>query len=105
VFLRYIQQSGVRVDEDGLRSVEELLDDEKSFPEFRSKTKDGMLLKTKDGKLKNKPSWSGYTARYLAEKSKNPLRVAQYDLLFTAWSEEAHGAPGRGAGGSFGPAQ
>ena len=53
-----------------------------------------MFLKTEDGKLKNQPSWSGHTARYLAEKSTNPQRVIQYDVLFTAWSQEAHGTPG-----------
>jgi hypothetical protein len=85
-YLRYVQKkSGAPVDEALSGALDELLDDEKSFPEFRSKTK--------DGKLKNKPSWSGYSARYLAEKSKNPLRVTEYDLLFTEWSEEAHGTP------------
>jgi hypothetical protein len=93
---RYIQKSGrPAAVADALRAVETVLDDEKMFPFFRSKTKDGTL--------KNTGSWSGNKARYLAEKSKNPLRVAQYDVLFSAWSGEAHGTPGAVLAGRLPP--
>ncbi|WP_250442695.1 DUF5677 domain-containing protein [Actinotalea sp. C106] len=47
-----------------------------------------------NGKIAWAQSWSGKTARALAEASDQPLRLNQYELLFTAWSEETHAAPG-----------
>jgi hypothetical protein len=38
-------------------------------------------------------SWSGKTIRKLAEDSPSPLRQDQYRLLYSAWSEQTHGAP------------
>lgn len=39
-------------------------------------------------------SWAGKNTRELAALSSNRLRLDQYTLLFSRWSEEAHGSPG-----------
>jgi hypothetical protein len=83
LILRYQQKSGLPFDEDSLTELEQVLDE--SFPAFRSVSP--------EGKLKKLPSWSGHNTRYLAQKSKNPLREDQYDLMFSTLSEQAHGAP------------
>lgn len=82
--LAYGKSSGRTVDEERLRVLENSLED--SFPEFRSRTS--------KGKLDRKLYWSGRTVRKLAEESPHRLRAHQYELLFTSYSEEAHGAPG-----------
>ena len=58
---------------------------EQTFPEFRT-------VEDKR-KVHWHKTWSGHTARYLAEKSAHPLREDQYRLMFVTWSEQAHGAP------------
>lgn len=81
--LLYEQKTGRPIDTQRLSVLEQMLD--QTFPEFR--------WVDDKGKLHQKPSWSGHDARYLAEKSKHPLRADQYDLLFSTWSEQAHAAP------------
>jgi Family of unknown function (DUF5677) len=81
--LLYDQRTGRPIDEQRLASLTQML--EQTFPEFRRI--DG------EGKLHRRPSWSGHTARYLAEASSHRLREDQYHLLFAAWSEQVHGAP------------
>ncbi len=81
--LLYGQKTGRSVDTQRLAILEQMLDN--AFPEFRRVNE--------KGKVSWLPSWSGHSARYLAEQSKHPLREDQYDLLFSTWSEQAHGAP------------
>jgi hypothetical protein len=81
--LLYDQKTGRSIDSERLQALEQML--AQSFPEFRSVGS--------NGKVHWKPSWSGHSARYLAERSKHPLRADQYKLLFSTWSEEAHAAP------------
>jgi hypothetical protein len=87
----YDRKTGRSIDEQRLAWLESML--EQAFPEFRSVDK--------MGKVRWKPSWSGHTTRYLAEQSKNSLRLDQYQLLFAAWSEETHGAPAALIGNMF----
>lgn len=47
-----------------------------------------------DGAKRWRSSWSGKTTRALAESSPHPMRVTQYELLFSAWSEQTHATPG-----------
>lgn len=56
------------------------------FDEFRAQSKP-------DGTPRWRSSWSGKNTRTLAELSPNPARISQYELLFSAWSEQAHGSP------------
>lgn len=81
--LLYDQKTGRTIDTTRLATLERML--AQSFPEFRRVTT--------QGKVHWLPSWSGHTARYLAEQSAHRLRVDQYELLFSAWSEQAHAAP------------
>lgn len=81
--LLYDRKTGREIDAERLAILEQML--EQSFTEFRS-------VDAK-GKVHWSPSWSGHSARYLAEQSKQRLRVDQYDLLFSPWSEQAHAAP------------
>jgi hypothetical protein len=81
--LIYDQKTGRDIDTQRLAVLEQML--EQTFPEFRRVNS--------QGKVHWLPSWSGHGARHLAERSKHRLRADQYDLLFSAWSEQAHGAP------------
>ncbi|WP_435238211.1 DUF5677 domain-containing protein [Streptomyces sp. YPW6] len=47
-----------------------------------------------DGTTRWRTNWSGKTTRALAETSPHPMRVTQYELLFSAWSEQTHATPG-----------
>lgn len=76
----YAAASGRDVDEERRRGVEAHVDS--TYAEFRGKN--GGWQRT----------WSGKSTRQLAELSPHPLRVAQYELLFTAWSEQVHASPG-----------
>jgi hypothetical protein len=80
----YEQKIGRPADTDRLDMLNHML--EESFPEYRF-VKD-------DGRLSKKKTWSGHTTKYLAQKSQNSLREDQYELLFSAWSEQAHATPG-----------
>lgn len=91
--LRYSAARGDPVDQALLRDIETELEHER-FAEFRPKSKDGTLQRTEGGRLKTVASWSGHNARQLAKASKNSQRLAQYDVLFTAWSRQSHATPG-----------
>jgi len=78
--LRYAAKTGRDVDEQRKLSLDAHV--EKTYPEFRGPKK-GWL-----------PSWSGKSTKQLAELSPQPTRVDQYELLFTAWSEQVHASPG-----------
>ena len=54
-----------------------------------------------DGVVRWRSNWSGKTIRALAESSPDPMRVPQYELLFSAWSEQTHATPGVFAGDLF----
>jgi hypothetical protein len=81
--LLYDQKTGREIDTQRLAILGQML--EQTFPEFRRVNAKGTVHWL--------PSWSGHKARTLAEQSKHRLRVNQYDLLFSAWSEQAHAAP------------
>jgi hypothetical protein len=81
--LLYNKKTGRDVDTRRLAVLERML--EETFPEFRRGTDKGTVHWL--------TSWSGHTARYLSERSSHRLRVDQYELLFSEWSEQAHGAP------------
>ncbi|MEU7196417.1 DUF5677 domain-containing protein [Streptomyces xinghaiensis] len=60
---------------------------ENHFVDFR-------LTPRPDGSVRWRTSWSGKTTRTLAEESPDPMRVSQYELLFSTWSEQTHATPG-----------
>jgi uncharacterized protein DUF5677 len=81
--LLYDQKTGRTIDTERQAVLGQML--EQTFPEFR---------RVDDkGKLHVAPSWSGHSARHLAEQSKHRLRADQYELMFATWSEQAHAAP------------
>ncbi|MFE1781379.1 DUF5677 domain-containing protein [Streptomyces sp. NPDC059506] len=55
---------------------------------------DFRLTPRPDGSARWRTSWSGKTTRALAEASPDPMRVSQYELLFSTWSEQTHATPG-----------
>ena len=59
----------------------------KEYAEFRSGSHG-------DGSIRWVTSWCGKTSYKLAQESPNPGRVDQYELLYRAWSEQVHAAPG-----------
>lgn len=81
--LLYDRKTGHAIDSERLTVLEQMLD--QTFPEFRRVDE--------SGKLRVAPSWSGHSARRLAEMSGHRLRLNQYELMFAAWSEQAHAAP------------
>lgn len=81
--LLYDQKTGREIDTERLAVLEQMLT--QTFTEFRRVSARGTVHWL--------PSWSGHTALYLAEQSKHSLRGDQYELLFSAWSDQAHGAP------------
>ncbi|HCX83612.1 MAG TPA: hypothetical protein DHV14_00405 [Micrococcales bacterium] len=83
--IEYDAATGRPVDDDHRQRLEGFL---ASGPVSEFRTVKG------NGKIVWARSWSGKTARELAEASDHPLRSKQYELLFTAWSEETHAAPG-----------
>jgi hypothetical protein len=82
--LSYDQRTGRPVDAQRVDSIEALL--ERAFPEFRDERPNGDVRWPR--------SWSGKGTRQLAMLSPNRMRVAQYDQLFTIWSEQTHASPG-----------
>jgi len=78
----YERSTGRPVDEKRVDVMERML--ATGYDEFRIGAK----------KQRFASSWSGKTTRELAEASPaQPLRRAQYQLLFVAWSEQLHAAP------------
>lgn len=88
----YDTLTGRPVDEDRVNWLDNLL--AQSFPEFRKKDRP-------DGSPRWATSWCDRTTRDLSEASPNPLRPAQYRLLFVTWSEQVHGAPSVMLGSMF----
>ncbi|GES32328.1 DUF5677 domain-containing protein [Streptomyces angustmyceticus] len=67
---------------------------ELSVKDFLDRCTDFRMAPRADGTVRWRTSWSGKTTRALAESSPDPMRVPQYELLFSTWSEQTHGAPG-----------
>lgn len=82
----YARATGRTSDEEYASRLVEVLAREE-FDQFRGKPR-------ADGSPKWATSWNGKTVWDMAKESSNPIRKAQYNQLFVAWSEEAHGAPG-----------
>jgi hypothetical protein len=80
--LLYSEATGRTVDAGQLAEIDDLL--ASSFDEFRSRKGRNQWIR----------SWSGKTARELADRSREHARKDQYRLLFTPWSEQTHAAPG-----------
>jgi Family of unknown function (DUF5677) len=85
--LEYTERTGRGVNLKRKEQIEEMLD--LSFPDLKSSS-GGWV-----------PSWSGKNVRQLAEASPFHLRDDQYQLLFSAWSEQAHATPGALLDGIF----
>jgi hypothetical protein len=81
--VEYDRGTGRRVDEERAAALADAVAD--GFPEF--------VRRRTDGRLSFARSWSGKTVRELAEASPAAIRKDQYEQLFSAWSEEVHGAP------------
>jgi hypothetical protein len=79
--MKYDEQAGHPVDLDRLAALEEYLAGPE-FDEFRNK-KGGFIT-----------SWASRKTKELCELSKMGLRMRQYELLYSAWSEHAHATPG-----------
>lgn len=79
--MKYNEQAGHQVDSDRLAALEKYLAGSE-FDEFRNK-KGGFIT-----------SWASRKTKELCELSKMGLRMHQYDLLYSAWSEHAHATPG-----------
>jgi hypothetical protein len=78
----YARVTGRRVEEARVAVIQGLLDS--GFDEFRA-----------GEKRRFTKSWAGKSTRDLAlASSVQPLRSRQYQLLFVAWSEQVHAAPG-----------
>ena len=82
--LTYNKEAGRQIDEARLHELHRFLDSE--FREFRKVTS--------TGKIVTDMYWCGLNPRKLSERSKSKLRPNQYLILFSNWSEQAHGAPG-----------
>ena len=57
------------------------------FDQFRHKPKS-------NGDPNWASSWNSKSARDMSEASPDKMRTKQYKVLFSAWSEQAHGTPG-----------
>lgn len=79
----YERKTGRAVDEDRVVTLQQLL--ASGFDEFRRVDK--------RGRTRWLTTWSGKSTRELAALSSHPLRVSQYELMFRAWSEQAHASP------------
>jgi hypothetical protein len=87
--MEYAEETDRAVDQSRKATIERFIDS--AFEEFRDKM--GGFVS----------SWNRKNARALAEESKSPLRAKQYEMLFTEWSEETHGAPAALLPNIFGP--
>lgn len=81
--LEYDQRTGRQIDRERLLVLKRML--ATSFPEFRTVGASGHVHWAK--------SWTGRDTRRLAELSPHTLRKDQYQLLYSAWSEQAHASP------------
>lgn len=78
----YDRKTGRAVNADAAATIEAML--KRDFSELRDAKRPGGW----------KPNWSGHSARQLANRSGHKLRKDQYEILFTAWSEQTHASPG-----------
>jgi hypothetical protein len=85
--LEYALKTGRTVNQTRKKTIDRLL--KENFPEFLGK----------DGRWVS--SWSGKNTRQLAEGSTRDIRTDQYELLFSAWSEQTHASPGALLGNIF----
>lgn len=83
--LQYDEAAGRPIDQERLAKLEAYREGS-TFDEFKAKTK--------DGSLKFVTSWCRRNMKELCEASDSPLRVSQYELLYSPWSEQVHAAPG-----------
>jgi hypothetical protein len=83
--MKYDEATGRLIDHHRLAKLEALRQGA-TFYEFKANTK--------DGSLKFVSSWCRKNMKELCEASDSPLRMSQYDLLYSPWSEQVHAAPG-----------
>lgn len=83
--LHYEDATGRPIDQERLANLEAFRLGS-AFDEFKANTK--------DGSLKFVSSWCRKNMKDLCEASENPLRISQYELLYSPWSEQVHAAPG-----------
>ncbi|MBE0011652.1 hypothetical protein DXT87_18040 [Arthrobacter sp. AET 35A] len=83
--LEYNENSGRSIDTTRLAELQSALSGS-AFDEFKATTK--------DGSLKFVASWCRRNMTELCEASSNPLRMHQYKLLYSPWSEQVHATPG-----------
>lgn len=83
--LKYEEKTGRPIDTLRLAELEAFRSGD-SFDEFKTKTK--------DGSLRFVDHWSRRKMKAMCEASTNPIRMSQYELLYSPWSEQVHSAPG-----------
>ena len=83
--MKYDEESGRPIDQERLAKLE-AFQQGPTFDEFKANTK--------DGSLKFVDSWCRKKMKSLCEASANKLRLSQYELLYSPWSEQVHAAPG-----------
>ncbi len=83
--MKYDEESGRPIDQERLAKLE-AFQQGPTFDEFKANTK--------DGSLKFVDSWCRKKMKSLCEASANKLRLSQYALLYSPWSEQVHAAPG-----------
>ena len=83
---KYEQNSGRAVDASRLADIDQDLAGAQ-FDQFRHKPKS-------NGDPNWASSWNSKSARDMSEASPDKMRTKQYKVLFSAWSEQAHGTPG-----------
>ncbi|WP_406078300.1 DUF5677 domain-containing protein [[Kitasatospora] papulosa] len=93
-FVQFFLSESRRIEFDKQRGRPGATDWELAVTDFLSKSSQFQFPPRADGTVRWQKSWSGKTTRALAESSPDPLRAAQYELLFSAWSEQTHAAPG-----------
>ena len=71
-------------DADQIAKLDEVM--RRTFPEFVEKPK-------KKGRPRWRRSWSGMQIAQLAQRSRNPLRSTEYDVMYRWFCEFAHSAP------------
>jgi hypothetical protein len=81
--LAYDQRTGRPIDEGRLAFAREWL--ASAFTEFRVPRKKGTWAWA--------DTWAGKTIRQLSDASPSSIRMDQYRLLYSAWSEQTHASP------------
>ena len=80
----YDKNVGRTIDDAKLQQIETLVHSD-NFIEFRANTQNGSIKFVK--------SWCRRNMADLCQASANPLRIHQYKLLYSPWSEQVHAAP------------